>query len=589
MDTYPSPQTPPSFSRRTIILIVSALILLGGGIAIYLMTLPDLTGRVAIPYIAHQMPAVDPHLPSSNALADKLDEVQFDGIFNIAANPSGVVYEDGLGEFVGIDAKNVVTIRLKSGKLWHDSYDVYGDGDEITVAPHSDHPFSAADIAFTLKRIQRLGSLSPDFILVSQALGTFGFDGPNEASEIRFKFKSDRIWKEADIKEVLSFKILPENASLNAFNYTVGTGPYLSVPPLDGVLRYHATGIHAAGIQRVDLKPFVDNSTYTTEFRTGSINTLLETPFGSLSPILSNPGEAFVKSNISTTCFAVLFNVERLNREQRKQLRLLLDSRKILERFFNVSTQQQRNIVDYKGNQNNFLEYLNTSVFPSSTYYIEENITDPPVFDVLSNPSILPDTVRIKASMNSGFREEYAELIAILNDPLVTQGRIRVTVVPNEELRQGAYDAVLVAFSGYRSTFLFDLYNVFLREPDLETYRISLITEEDRHGNTVASPASFQAEKNFFRLDAGRPAEGADTRRLLEYVYGFMSTRQIGDKQEYARRVDALEREMALGAWLFSLPSLAYFSNQFDNATIDLYGVASQLSTIEKWKELPKQ
>jgi hypothetical protein len=36
---------------------------------------------------------------------------------------------------------------------------------------------------------------------------------------------------------------------------------------------------------------------------------------------------------------------------------------------------------------------------------------------------------------------------------------------------------------------------------------------------------------------------------------------------------------------LFSLPSLAYFTTQFDAQTIDLYGVASQLSTIEKWQE----
>jgi len=64
-----------------------------------------------------------------------------------------------------------------------------------------------------------------------------------------------------------------------------------------------------------------------------------------------------------------------------------------------------------------------------------------------------------------------------------------------------------------------------------------------------------------------------------------MSTREIGDKQEYARRIDELEHQLALGSWLFSLPSLAYFSTQFDAQGIDLYGVASQLSTIEKWQE----
>jgi hypothetical protein len=67
-----------------------------------------------------------------------------------------------------------------------------------------------------------------------------------------------------------------------------------------------------------------------------------------------------------------------------------------------------------------------------------------------------------------------------------------------------------------------------------------------------------------------------------------MSTHNIGDKQEYARRVDELENSLNLGAWMFSLPSLAYFSTQFDSTTIDLYGVASQLSTIRKWEEKKK-
>ena len=64
-----------------------------------------------------------------------------------------------------------------------------------------------------------------------------------------------------------------------------------------------------------------------------------------------------------------------------------------------------------------------------------------------------------------------------------------------------------------------------------------------------------------------------------------MSTREVGDKQAYAQFIDELDQQMALGSWMFSLPSLAYFSTQFDSSTIDLYGVASQLSTIEKWQE----
>jgi hypothetical protein len=68
-----------------------------------------------------------------------------------------------------------------------------------------------------------------------------------------------------------------------------------------------------------------------------------------------------------------------------------------------------------------------------------------------------------------------------------------------------------------------------------------------------------------------------------------MATHEIGDKQYFARDIDQLEHELALGSWLFSLPSLAYFSTQFDSNTIDLYGTASQLSTIEKWQEARKK
>ena len=64
-----------------------------------------------------------------------------------------------------------------------------------------------------------------------------------------------------------------------------------------------------------------------------------------------------------------------------------------------------------------------------------------------------------------------------------------------------------------------------------------------------------------------------------------MATDEVGDKQAYAQFLDELDQEMALGKWLFSLPSTAYFSTQFDSTSIDLYGVASQLSTIEKWQE----
>jgi hypothetical protein len=460
----------------------------------------------------------------------------------------------------------------------------------MTIAKVRDHFFSAADLNWTLRRIQSLGSLSPDYILVSQALTSMSFEGPDQENQVRFNFRPDRIWKEADIKEVLSFKILPDNSDMNALNYTDGTGAYMALPPKDGVSNYYKDPDGSAHIDNVILAPFIDNSTYTTELRNNNIDVLLETPFGSLSPALSDTEKFFYKSNISNTFFALLLNVERLSRDQRQQVRKLVSNRLVLDRFFRVNTEQERHITDYKGNHDNFVDYLNRSVFPSSSYYVDEDIIEPPVDTIPLNTALLPDTVRVQTCLNYGSREELSDLSEILNDPTVTQGRMKVTAVTNDEIRKGNYDALLVAVSGYRSNFLFDLYSIFLREPDLQTYRINLQTTPDGSGGMTVNPSSFQADKNFFRMDAlANQAEKDDINLLLQDIYGFMSTRQIGDKQEYARRVDEVEHRMCLGVWLFSEPSLAYFTTQFDSSSIDLYGVASQLSTIKKWKERPKQ
>ena len=566
-------------------IILGAAVVVVAAVLIYFFSRPDLANEIVIPYIAHQKPTIDPHLPSTNSLSDKLDEVQFDGLFNLSANPSGVVYENGLGEFRDIDKNNVVSVRLNTNVRWHDSWQISANDDKFTISKGRDHFFSAADLNFTLRRIQSLGSLSPDYILVSQALPTMGFDGPDDKNVVRFQFRSDRIWKEADIKEVLSFKVLPDNSDMNALNYRVGTAAYLSLPSKEGVSNYYKNPDGLARIANVLLAPFIDNSTYPTELRNGKINVMLDTPFGGLSPILNDTSKFFYKSNISNTFFALFFNVQRLTREQRKEIRNMIDGKTIVDRFFKVGTPQVRHVADYKGNRDNFSDYVNRSIFPSSSYYVEEKIVDPPQDNVSPNLSLLPDTVRVKACMNYGFREEYAELIDILNDPAVTKGKMKVLAVSNDDIRRVDYDALLVAMSGYRSNFLFDLYNVFLRDPDLETYKINLVTEPDAQGNMTVSPNSFQSGKNFFGLDARNTAEPTDVNQLLEYVYGFMSTRQIGDKQEYARRIDELEHQMCLGVWMFSLPSLAYFSTQFESQSIDLYGVASQLSTIKKWRE----
>jgi len=562
--------------------IIGAVVLAAAAVAVFLLWKKDLSGRIVIPYIAHQPPLVDPHLPDHIGLSDKLDEVLFDGLFNVSANPSGITYEDGLGEFIGIDEKSVVTIRLKTNKKWHDSYFPKVDEDEVKIEKGEDNFFSARDLRFTLRRIQELGSLSPDYILVGQAVKNFSFEGPDINNEIRLQFSPDRLWLEPDIKEVLSFKILPHSADLAAPRYVIGSGPYMATDREAAVSNFYRNPDANAQIPYVMLEPFIDNSTFNTELSNNNINTLLETPFGSLSPILADEEDFFHKSNISTTFFALLFNTQRLNRAQRQAVRDLIDRQLIVNRFYKVGSEQQRHISDYKGNRDNYQDYLNFSIFPSSSYYVDEQIVMPRREQVAADLSILPDSIRIRASLNYGFREEYRELIEILNDPAVSRGRLRVTTAQNEDIKAGNYDAVLLAVSGYSSKFLFNLYDIFLRDPDLARYKINLQTTPD--GKVL--PSSFSAAKNFFRLDASQnPAESEDIQNLLEYIFGFMDTREIGDKQVYARMIDELDQEMALGAWLFSLPSLAYFTTQFDSQSIDLYGVASQLSTIEKWQE----
>lgn len=584
----PPPPPQKSNKKRNIIIASSVVVLLliAGGLYYYL-TLDKLRGMIVIPYISHQKPTIDPHLPSSTALSDKLEEIQFDGLFNISADASGVIYEDGLGELIGIDENNIVSVRLKTNKYWHDSYTATMEKDELKgIDKTKEHLFTAADLNFTLRRIQALGSLSPDYILVSQAIDPLAFEGPDASNVIRMRFRGDRIWKETDIKEVLSFKVLPDGSDMNALNYTVGSNAYLMLPPKEGVSNYHKSPDGTANMANVILSPFIDNSTFTTELKNNRINVLLDTPFGSLSPILNDSTKFFVKSNVSTTLFAVLFNTQRLNREQRMAVRSMLNGKQVISALYKVGTPQQRSIIDYRGNRNNYDDYVNKSVFPTSSYYIEDSVVTPLATDMPANMGILPDTVRIAACMNFGFREEYTDLIDAINSPAISRGKLKVTAIQNEEIKRGNYDALLVAISGYRSNFLFDLYDIFLREPDLQTYRINLVTTP---GGGGISPASWKADKNFFRLDAemGGPDQ-ADINQLLQYIYGFMATRQIGDKQEFSRRIDVLENQLSLGAWMFSLPSLAYFSTQFDSTSIDLYGVASQLSTIKKWKEQPK-
>jgi len=575
------------------VLVISSIVLVACAAALlyFFVFSKNLKDSIVIPYIAHQKPRIDPHIPSSVPIADKLDEVIFDGLFNVSANKSGITYEDGLGEFIGIDAKtNVVSIRLKQNHKWHSSFNVSMEKSKVTITPKQDVFFSAQDLKFTLKRIQKLGSLSPDYILVAQAFPDFDFTGPDANNEIKIQFKGDRIWTEGDIKEVLSFKILPANSDMEAPSYTVGTGPYLMSGEYEDVIYFHKVPDGIAHITNFILKPFIDNSTYTTELKNKNINTLLSSPFGAMSPILRDSAKYFEKSSIATCFFAVLFNVDRLNQDQRVALRKLINNEMVMNRFFKMNSPQQRHIANYKGDGDNYGEYLNNSVFPTTSYYIEDKVVTPLIDRQGPDPSILPDTVRIQTCLNFDFREELSDLVGILNDQSMFHGKIKITAVSNEEIRKGNYDAVLVPFSGYRSNFLFDLYPVFMREPDFESYKINVQTMAGANGKPALDMQAISGDKNFFRLDPNKTgAEQADLKKLLDCVFGFMATSEIGDKQAYSQMIDQLDQKLALASWLFSLPSLAYFSTQFDDKTIDLYGTASQLSTVKKWQEKVKQ
>ncbi len=576
--------------KAAITTIIIIVVLATAGLLYWFVFRKDLSDRIVIPYIAHQKPNIDPHIPHAVPLTDKLNEVVFDGLFNVSANASGITYEDGLGEYMGIDKNSVVTVRLKPNQKWHSSFSVSMKKDKVTIDRKEDVFFQPKDLQFTLDRIQKLGSLSPDYILTSQAFSPLTFTGPDNNNQIQFRFRPDRQWSEGDIKEVLSFKILPATSAMDASSYTVGTGPYLLAGDYEDVIFFRKVPDGIARITSVILKPFIDNSTYTTELKNKNINTLLSSPFGSISPILADTADFFHKSSIGTCFFSLFHNCQRLSLPQRQALRKLVNNQMILNRFFKMGTQQQRHIANYAGPGDNYDEYLNYSVFPTTSYYVEEKIITPVKEQTEGDLALLPDTVRIQTCLNFDFREELADLMAIMNDPAIFHGKIKVTAVSNEEIRQGNYDAVLVPISGYRSNFLFDLYTVFLRDPDFGTYSINLKTHPDAKGKPALDDAAVIADKNFFRLDLSKDSpQRPDVKKLYDYIFGFMSTREIGDKQAYSQFIDQLSQQLAVGTWLFSLPSLAYFRTQFDDKTIDMYGTASQLSTIEKWQERPKK
>jgi len=556
--------------------------LIGGGVlavfilVYFLFFTGGLEGRIVLPYVSHQQPMVDPHLPSNDLLAENIDEVLFDGLFNKSATASGEIFEDGLGTLISFQ-NNIATVKLHTKRLWHSSYTMEGEGEDTELIRTAEKTFSANDVDFSLRRIKRLESLSPDYVMVHQALKEFAFSGPNEKNEIMFQFREDRIWTEDEVKECLSFKILPSDTKLDETSSFVGSGPYIRTSIIENEIFHKNNPETETNLHHLLLNPFIDNSTFSTELDNENINVLFSTPYGSLNPILNDSTKYFYKSNISTTFFALFFNTERVSLEKRRKYRALLNNKDIMDRFYRVNTPQQRHITDYKGNSDNYEAYLNSSVFPKSSYYVSEKIVTPNHIQHTSSISV-NDTLNIKVHLGSSFNVELSELTEILNDQNSYGQYIRVTKAEQNDIVSGNYDAVLLPVEGYRSNFLFDLYQIFLRDPNLNQYKINL----NQQGGEI-DLASVKPETNFFRLSGLRAKE------LYEAVYGFMSTSEIGDKQYYSAEVDRLEHEMALGAWLFSLPSLTYFSTQFDEASIQLYGTASKLSTIEKWRERPKK
>ncbi|HAJ78620.1 MAG TPA: hypothetical protein DCO75_02515, partial [Fibrobacteres bacterium] len=66
---------------KTVVTTVSVIVaLLAGGLVYWFVFRKDLNDKIVIPYIAHQKPNIDPHVPHAVPLTDKLNEVVFDGL-----------------------------------------------------------------------------------------------------------------------------------------------------------------------------------------------------------------------------------------------------------------------------------------------------------------------------------------------------------------------------------------------------------------------------------------------------------------------------------------------------------------------------
>ena len=182
-----------------------------------------------------------------------------------------------------------------------------------------------------------------------------------------------------------------------------------------------------------------------------------------------------------------------------------------MNRFFKIGTQQQRHIANYRGAGDNYDEYLNYSVFPSTSYYVEEKMVKPDTQQAQGDLSTLPDTVRIQTCLNFDFREELSDLVDIMNDPGMYHGKIKVTAVSNDEIGRATTTR---SWSRLRATGTTSCSicttSSFVRPTSARTASTSRPRSTPK-GKQVIDDLSFAADKNFFRIDLAKDSpENAD-------------------------------------------------------------------------------
>jgi flagellar basal body-associated protein FliL len=64
--------------KKVLIIAAAVIVAAAAGVLLYVFVFSkNLRGQIALPYISHQKPVVDPHLPAADGVSDKLDEALF--------------------------------------------------------------------------------------------------------------------------------------------------------------------------------------------------------------------------------------------------------------------------------------------------------------------------------------------------------------------------------------------------------------------------------------------------------------------------------------------------------------------------------